>query len=64
VPNFDDYKVVRMPETPRTEVVVISNGDEMGGAGEPGTPLIAPAVANALYSLTKKRLRTLSFLPA
>jgi isoquinoline 1-oxidoreductase beta subunit len=57
--NFDDYKVVRFPDAPRTDVVVISSGDRMGGAGEPGVPPVAPAVCNALFALTKKRIRRL-----
>jgi isoquinoline 1-oxidoreductase beta subunit len=60
--NFDDYKLVRMPDAPKTEVIVISSGEKMGGAGEPGTPPIAPAVANAVFQVTGKRLRTLPFV--
>jgi len=59
--NFDDYRIVRMPDAPKTEVIVISSGEKMGGAGEPGTPPIAPAVANAVFALTGKRLRSLPF---
>jgi isoquinoline 1-oxidoreductase subunit beta len=59
--NFDDYKVVRMPDAPRTEVVVISSGDKMGGVGEPPVPPLAPAVGNAVFAATGKRLRNLPF---
>ena len=57
--NFHDYRVLRMPEAPRIDVVIVPSTDKMGGAGEPGTPPIAPAVANAVFALTGKRLRTL-----
>jgi isoquinoline 1-oxidoreductase beta subunit len=57
--NFHDYPVLRMNEMPQVEVHIIPSTDKMGGAGEPGTPPIAPAVANALFALTGKRLRRL-----
>lgn len=57
--NFHDYPVLRMHEMPQVEVVIVPSTDKMGGAGEPGTPPIAPAVANALFALTGKRLRRL-----
>jgi isoquinoline 1-oxidoreductase beta subunit len=59
--NFHDYRVVRMSEAPRIEVVIVSSTDEMGGAGELATPVIAPAVANAVFAFTGKRLRSLPF---
>jgi isoquinoline 1-oxidoreductase beta subunit len=59
--NFDGYRVLRMPDAPRVETVIIRSRDKMGGAGEPGTPPIAPAVANAVFALTGRRLRTLPF---
>lgn len=57
--NFHDYPVLRLDETPKIEVRIVRSTDKMGGAGEPGTPPIAPAVANALFALTGKRLRRL-----
>jgi len=57
--NFHDYPVVRLHEMPRVEVHIVKSNEKMGGAGEPGTPPIAPAVANALFALTGKRLRSL-----
>jgi isoquinoline 1-oxidoreductase beta subunit len=57
--NFHDYPVVRMLEMPRVAVHLNPTGPRMGGIGEPATAVIAPAVANAVYALTKKRLRTL-----
>ncbi|MCC7410122.1 MAG: xanthine dehydrogenase family protein molybdopterin-binding subunit [Gammaproteobacteria bacterium] len=57
--NFDDYPVLAPADCPRVETYVIAGGDEPGGVGEPGTPPIAPAVANALFALTGTRIRTL-----
>ena len=60
--NFNDYRVVRMDEAPRIEVAIVNaTGAEvpLGGVGEPGTPPIAPAVANAVYAATRTRLREL-----
>lgn len=57
--NFHDYPVLRMNEMPRVEVHLVPGGDRPTGVGEPGTPPIAPAVANALFALTGKRVRTL-----
>jgi isoquinoline 1-oxidoreductase beta subunit len=59
--NFDDYKVVRLNNMPPVEVMITPGDGKMGGAGEPGTPPIAPAVANAIFALTGKRLRSLPF---
>ncbi|MDH3270143.1 MAG: xanthine dehydrogenase family protein molybdopterin-binding subunit [Gemmatimonadota bacterium] len=57
--NFHDYRMLRMNEAPRIDVVLAPSGDAPGGVGEPGTPPIAPAVANAVYALTGERIRTL-----
>ncbi len=57
--NFPDYEMVRMADAPLHEVRFIESGARTGGAGEPGTAPIAPAVANALFALTGKRLREL-----
>lgn len=57
--NFHDYRVVRMNEMPRVEVFLVPGGDKPTGVGEPGTPPVAPAVANALFALTGKRARNL-----
>jgi isoquinoline 1-oxidoreductase beta subunit len=59
--NFDDYPVVRMNEAPKVSVSFIKSSDHPTGLGEPGLPPIAPAVANAVYQLTKKRVRVLPF---
>jgi isoquinoline 1-oxidoreductase beta subunit len=57
--NFHDYRVLRMQEMPRVEVHLTGNGDKPTGVGEPATPPVAPAVANALFALTGKRARKL-----
>jgi isoquinoline 1-oxidoreductase beta subunit len=58
--NFHDYPPLRMNEMPKVEVhLVASTMDKPTGVGEPGTPPIAPAVANAIAALTGKRPRIL-----
>jgi isoquinoline 1-oxidoreductase beta subunit len=57
--NFHDYPILRIHEAPHIEVAIIDSGEAMGGAGEPGTPPIAPAVVNAIYAATGKRVRRL-----
>ena len=58
--NFPDYEMIKLAQAPNIEVHIIESGIEhLGGIGEPGTPPIAPAVANAVYALTGKRVREL-----
>jgi isoquinoline 1-oxidoreductase subunit beta len=57
--NFNDYPVLRMNEMPRVEVHILPSTEQPGGIGEPGTPPIAPAVVNAIYAATGKRMRSL-----
>ncbi|HET9864363.1 MAG TPA: xanthine dehydrogenase family protein molybdopterin-binding subunit [Steroidobacteraceae bacterium] len=57
--NFHDYPILRIDAAPEIEVAIINSGEQMGGAGEPGTPPIAPAVANAIYAATGRRVRKL-----
>jgi isoquinoline 1-oxidoreductase beta subunit len=57
--NFHDYPVVRINQAPEIVVTIVNSGEHMGGAGEPGTPPIAPAVTGAIYALTGKRIRKL-----
>jgi isoquinoline 1-oxidoreductase beta subunit len=57
--NFNDYQMPRMSETPKTEVHVVMSKEEPTGIGEPGLPVIAPALCNAIYAGTKKRIRRL-----
>ncbi|MGH8533104.1 MAG: molybdopterin cofactor-binding domain-containing protein [Gammaproteobacteria bacterium] len=57
--NFHDYTVLRINEMPKVEVHIVPSQENPTGVGEPGTPVIAPAVCNALFALTGKRIRTL-----
>jgi CO/xanthine dehydrogenase Mo-binding subunit len=57
--NFHDYRVLRMDETPPIEVHLVRNGEAPGGIGEPGTAATAPALTNAIYAATGKRIRKL-----
>ena len=59
--NFHDYKIARMNESPAIEVYIVPSTDEMGGAGEPCVPPTAPAIANAIFAATGKRIRKLPF---
>jgi isoquinoline 1-oxidoreductase beta subunit len=55
--NFDTYQMLRMNEAPAIEVHIVQNSEPPGGMGECGTSLIVPAVANAIFAATGKRLR-------
>jgi isoquinoline 1-oxidoreductase beta subunit len=57
--NFDSYRILRMNEAPNVEVHVVQSQESPGGMGEAGTSLIVPAVANAIFSATGKRVRKL-----
>ena len=57
--NFDDYKMIRLKETPEINIHLIESKEKSGGIGEAGTPLIGPEVANAVFAATGKRLRRL-----
>ena len=57
--NFNDYPILRINEMPEVEVHIMPSQEEPGGVGEPGVPPIAPAVANAIFALTGKRIRRL-----
>jgi len=57
--NFNDYRMLRINEMPVIEVYIVPSSEKMGGAGEPGVPPIAPAVANAVFAATGKRIRRL-----
>jgi isoquinoline 1-oxidoreductase subunit beta len=59
--NFDSYKMVRISETPEIEVHIMDNDEKAGGVGEPGLPPFTPALTNAIFDLTGKRIRTLPF---
>ena len=57
--NFHDYRLMRMPEMPKVEMVLAPSGGFWGGIGEPGQASIAPAVCNAIFAATGKRIRSL-----
>lgn len=57
--NFHDYRMLRMHEMPAVEVHLVPSEAPSTGVGEPGVPPVAPALCNALYGLTKKRIRRL-----
>ena len=59
--NFNDYGLMSMAECPQFETVIINSGAALGGIGEVGVPPIAPALGNAIYAATGKRLRSLPF---
>ncbi len=61
--NFNDYPLLRMGREPAVEVHVAASREAPGGVGEPGVPPIAPAVANAFFAVTGKRLRRLPMKP-
>jgi isoquinoline 1-oxidoreductase beta subunit len=57
--NFDDYSLMRIDEMPVVETYIVPSTEKMGGMGEPGVPPIAPALCNAIFSATGKRIRSL-----
>lgn len=57
--NFHDYKMLRMHEAPDIEIEIINSGANLGGGGEPSTPPVSPALVNAIFNATGKRLREL-----
>ena len=61
--NFNDYQMPRMSETPMTEVHVVMSKEEPTGIGEPGLPVVAPAMCNAIFAATGKRIRRLPIRP-
>jgi len=59
--NFHDYQLLRMSETPIVDITVIEGGEKPSGIGEVGTPLAAPAIANAIVAAGGQRIRSLPF---
>ena len=57
--NFHDYRVARLSESPEVFVSIIENEEAPGGVGEPGVPPVVPALCNAIYAATGKRIRRL-----
>ena len=61
--NFDDYQMLRINQMPEVEThLALTGGDKWGGIGEPGVPPIAPAVCNAIFKITGKRVRALPLM--
>ena len=59
--NFHDYDAMRMFQCPNIEGALLENAEHMGGAGEPGTPAVIPALGNAIFAATGKRVRSMPF---
>jgi isoquinoline 1-oxidoreductase beta subunit len=59
--NFHQYRMPRISDTPEIEVHIMENDEKPGGVGEPGLPPFAPALCNAIFDLTGKRIRKLPF---
>lgn len=57
--NFHDYQMLRIDEAPEIEVYIVPSTEPPTGVGEPGVPPVAPAVANAVFAATGKRVRQL-----
>jgi isoquinoline 1-oxidoreductase subunit beta len=57
--NFNSFPVMRMNECPKIETYIVDNREKSGGIGEPGVPCAAPAIANAVFAVTGKRIRRL-----
>ncbi len=57
--NFDDYRMMMIDDMPKVEVHIVESDEDIGGIGEPGVPPIAPAVCNAIFAATGKRIRRL-----
>jgi isoquinoline 1-oxidoreductase beta subunit len=59
--NFHDYRVLRIEDMPKVEVHIVPSAEAPTGVGEPGVPPIGPAVANAVFAATGRRVRNLPF---
>ena len=57
--NFHEFELLQMHEMPKVEIYIVPSLEPPGGAGEPGLPPVAPAVANAIFNATGKRIRKL-----
>jgi len=62
--NFDTYQMLRMNEAPAIDVHIVRSSEPPGGMGEPGTSAVVPAIANAVFAATGKRLRKMPIDPA
>ncbi|HNB46499.1 MAG TPA: aldehyde oxidase, partial [Burkholderiaceae bacterium] len=61
--NFDSYRVMRHNEVPAIDITLIESREKPGGIGEPATSLMAPALANAVFAATGKRVRRTPIRP-
>jgi isoquinoline 1-oxidoreductase beta subunit len=57
--NFDTYRLVRMNEMPELDIEILPSAEAPGGIGEPSVALVAPAIANAVFAATGKRVSSL-----
>ena len=57
--NFHDYEMLRMADMPKVESVIVPSGGFWGGCGEPPVAIVAPALCNAIFAATGKRIRSL-----
>jgi isoquinoline 1-oxidoreductase beta subunit len=57
--NFHDYPLLRNEDAPRVHAIVLPSTEKPGGVGEPAVPLVAPALANAIFAATGQRIRSL-----
>ncbi len=62
--NYHQYQMLRMNEAPVIDITLVPSTEKPGGIGEPATALIGPAVANAMFAATGKRLRKMPFTQA
>jgi isoquinoline 1-oxidoreductase subunit beta len=62
--NFHDHPLLRIEEAPRVHTVIVPSTDKPGGVGEPAVPLVAPALANAIFAASGKRIRKLPLVKA
>jgi len=62
--NFHDYQMLRMFESPEIEVYIVPSEENPTGVGEPGVPPVAPALTNAIFAATGKRIRRLPIRPS
>jgi isoquinoline 1-oxidoreductase beta subunit len=60
--NFDSYPLLTLAQTPKIDVLILESDAPVGGVGEEAVPPVAPAVANAIFSATGQRLRSLPLM--
>ena len=60
--NFDSYPLLTLAQTPKIDVLILQSDAPVGGVGEEAVPPVAPAVANAIFSATGQRLRSLPLM--